>query len=153
VSSAAAAYAQSALSGGSQAGNDFLRNGRKPLHRNHNSDGAQEMSSASAGVKLLRPDERVTKAHTAERVAFALQAWGRERSAPIARVQQIAGVDRKTAAAWYRGKSPPQSEHLLTLARAIPELKGEVRRLLHMESDLDPEFTREMTALLQRYGR
>lgn len=111
------------------------------------------MSSASAGVKLLRPDERVTKAHTAERVAFALQAWGRERSAPIARVQQIAGVDRKTAAAWYRGKSPPQSEHLLTLARAIPELKGEVRRILHMESDLDPEFTREMTALLQRYGR
>lgn len=111
------------------------------------------MDTALTGLKPLRTSERISKEHTAERVAFALQAWGKDKSAPISRVQQIAGVDRKTAAAWYRGKSPPQSEHLLTLARRIPELKGEVRRLLCMEEELDPDFQREFTALMQRYAR
>jgi len=108
------------------------------------------MNTALAGRKPLRPADRVSKEQTAERVAFALQAWGRDKSAPISRVQQIAGVDRKTAAAWYNGKSPPQSEHLFTLARKIPELQGEVRRLSGMDADLDPDFQRELSAFVQR---
>lgn len=96
---------------------------------------------------------KITKAHTAETVKAALHAWGRDKSAPIARVQQIAAVDRKTAEAWWHGKNPPQCHHLINLARVIPELKGEVRRLLGMEQDLDPDFQREMTALMQRYRR
>jgi hypothetical protein len=114
--------------------------------------GDEEVCVATALAGRISPErgnQKITKAHTAERVAFALQAWGRDKSAPIARVQHIAGVDRKTAAAWYNGKSPPQSEHLLNLARAIPELKGEVRRLLHMDAELDPDFQREFARFMQ----
>lgn len=110
------------------------------------------MSSALAG--RINPEQRrITKAHATTAIAAALQEAFRDKSAPIARVQKIAGVDRKTAAAWYYGRSSPQAEHLLTLALRIPELKGEVRRLLCMEADLDPDFQREFTALAQRYQR
>jgi hypothetical protein len=98
-------------------------------------------------------NERVTKADTAERVAFALQAWGKERSYPIARIQHIAGVDRATAAAWWHGRNPPLFHNLINLAAQIPELKAECRRMFAMEQDHHPDFQRDLAALLQRYGR
>jgi len=111
------------------------------------------VTTASTGRTPQERNDRITKDHTAEVVSFALKAWGREKSAPIARVQQIAAVDRKTAEAWWHGKNPPQPHHLFTLARHIPELKAEVRRLLGLEQDHHESFQREAIALLQRYVR
>lgn len=97
--------------------------------------------------------QKITKADTAERVAFAIQAWGRDKSAPIERVRHIAGVDRATAAAWWHGRNAPLFHHLVNLAQEIPQLKAEIRRMFAMEADLHPDFERDLTALLQRYGR
>jgi hypothetical protein len=112
-----------------------------------------DMNTALKGRTPQERNDRITKDHTAEVISFALKAWGREKSAPIARVQQIAAVDRKTAEAWWHGKNPPQPHHLFTLARHIPELKAEVRRLLGLEQDHHESFQREAIALLQRYAR
>lgn len=108
----------------------------------------------SSALKGRTPQEqRVTKAQATGMIAAALQEVFRDKSAPIARVQKIAGVDRKTASAWYHGKASPQAEHLLTLARHIPQLGGEVRRLLCMEAELHEDFQREFNDLVRRYAR
>ncbi len=111
------------------------------------------MNSSSVVRKLPSSAERISKDETAERVAFALQAWGKNRASPIKSLQRLAGVSRKAAEAWWHGKYPPQSDNLLTLARKIPELKAEVRRLLELEQDHAESFQREAIALLQRYAR
>jgi hypothetical protein len=111
------------------------------------------MSSSSVVRKLPSTNDRVTKAQAAERVSFALQAWGKDRSSPIKSLQRLTGVSRKAAEAWWHGRNPPQSDHLFTLARMIPELKSEVARLLELEQDAAESFQREAIALLQRYAR
>jgi hypothetical protein len=137
----------------SQVSNQIRSHLVAPEYTQGNNTKGVGMTTATAGRKPLNANERITAADTAERVKFALQQWGREKSAPIVRVQQIAGVDRKTAASWYHGKSPPRAEHLFNLARHIPELKAEVRRLLGLEQDHHESFQREAIALLQRYAR
>src|SRR5688572_26626949 len=112
-----------------------------------------EMSSSSVVRKLPSTSKGITKAYTAERVSFALQAWGKERASPIKVLARLTGVSRKAAEAWWHGKNPPQSDHLFTLARQIPELKSEVARLLELEQDHAESFQREAIALLQRYAR
>jgi hypothetical protein len=124
----------------------------RPFENHKNSKG-MDMNSSSVVRKLPSTSEGISKAYTAERVAFALQAWGRDRASPIKVLQRITGVSRKAAEAWWHGKNPPQSDHLFTLARNIPELKAEVRRLLELEQDHAESFQREAIALLQRYAR
>jgi hypothetical protein len=113
----------------------------------------RDMNTASVVRKFPSTNERITKEQTAERVSFALQAWGKERSTPIKRIQNIAKVNRKTAEAWWHGRYPPQSDNLFTLARKIPELKAECARLLEMEQDGEPGFSRELIHLMQKYVR
>jgi transcriptional regulator with XRE-family HTH domain len=120
---------------------------------NHKNSKGMDMSSASVVRKLPSTHERITKAQAAERVAFALQAWGKDRASPIKSLQRLTGVSRKAAEAWWHGRNPPQSDHLFTLARKIPELKAEVRRLLELDQDSAESFQREAIALLQRWAR
>ncbi len=120
---------------------------------NHKNSKGMDMKTSSVVCKFPSTPKGITKAETAERVSFALQAWGKDRASPIKCIRRFTGVDRKTAEAWWHGKNPPQSDHLLTLARNIPELKSEVRRLLDMEQDHAEQFQREAIALLQRYAR
>jgi hypothetical protein len=120
---------------------------------NHKNSKGMDMSSSSVVRKLPSTNDRVTKAQAAERVSFALQAWGKDRSSPIKSLQRLTGVSRKAAEAWWHGRNPPQSDHLFTLARMIPELKSEVARLLELEQDAAESFQREAIALLQRYAR
>lgn len=47
----------------------------------------------------------------------------------------------------------PDALHFLRLMATIPELQGEVRRLAGMESDIDPEFARDLTHAFQTYQR
>lgn len=116
---------------------------------------SKEVGVSSVSIRSFIPSRNVPIkiSNTAERVRFALQAWGRNKPAPIKQIQHIAEVDQKTASAWYHGKQPPRADHLLTLALHIPELKAEIRRLLQLEQDHAENFQREATALLQRYAR
>jgi hypothetical protein len=123
-----------------------------PFADNKNAKG-MDMKTASVVCKFPSTPKGITKAYTAERVSFALQAWGKERASPIKCIRRFTGVDRKTAEAWWHGRNPPQTDHLLNLARNIPELKSEVRRLLELEQDQAEAFQREAIALLQRYAR
>lgn len=112
------------------------------------------MSSVSNRINLpCRNVPSIKVRNTAERVQFALQAWGRGKPAPIKQIQHIAEVDQKTASAWYHGKQPPRADHLLTLALHIPELKAEIRRLLKMDEELHPDFQREFARFMQMVGR
>jgi acyl-CoA reductase-like NAD-dependent aldehyde dehydrogenase len=125
-----------------------------PHIENQSIDKRNEMSSRSNWSFLRSPSVPSAKVrNTAERVQFALQAWGKMRPAPIKQIQHIAEVDQKTASAWYHGKQPPRADHLFTLALHIPELKAEIARLLELEQDGAASFQREAIALLQRYAR
>jgi hypothetical protein len=124
-----------------------------PSDKNTKPEGLGMHTALARGTPRERRNEKITKPHTAEVVSIALQAWGRDKSAPIERVRQIAGVDRSTAEAWWHGRNPPLAHHLFTLAQHIPELKAEVRRLLGLEQDHAESFQREAMALLQRYAR
>lgn len=132
--------------------NDVAGHAAVPFDANKNAKG-MDMNSSSVVRKLPSTPDEITKEYTAERVSFALQAWGRERASPIKCLQRLTGVSRKAAEAWWHGRYPPQSDNLLTLARKIPELKAEVRRLLELEQDHAESFQREAIALLQRYAK
>jgi hypothetical protein len=124
-----------------------------PSDKNTKPEGLGMHTALARGTPREHRNGKITKPHTAEVVSIALQAWGRDKSAPIERVRQIAGVDRSTAEAWWHGRNPPLAHHLFTLAQHIPELKAEVRRLLGLEQDHHESFQREAIALLQRYAR
>jgi hypothetical protein len=112
------------------------------------------MTTALKGRTTPEPRyQPITKDHTAEAISGALKSWGRDKSAPIARVQQIAAVDRKTAEAWWHGKNPPPFHQIVNLAKRIPELRSEVRRLLCLEQNGEEEFAREASELLRRFAR
>lgn len=113
----------------------------------------RDMDTASTGGRFPRSAERINSDELAQRVSFVLQAWGRDKSAPISRIQKIGGVGRKTAAAWYYGENAPRSDHLVNLARRIPELKGEVRRLFGLEDELTHDFQRAMHEVIRLYQR
>jgi transcriptional regulator with XRE-family HTH domain len=124
-----------------------------PSYAQETKTDGRDMNTASVVRKFPSTNERITKEQTAERVSFALQAWGKERASPIKVLARLTGVSRKAAEAWWHGKNPPQSDHLFTLARQIPELKSEVARLLDLEQDCDPGFSRELIHLMQKYVR
>jgi hypothetical protein len=116
---------------------------------------SKEVGVSSASIRNFIPSHNVPKRvrNTAEKVKVALQAWGRNKPAPIKQIQHIADVDAKTASAWFHGKQPPRADHLFTLALHVPELKAEIARLLELEQDAAESFQREAIALLQRYAR
>lgn len=133
---------------------DVTRHSVPPHNEKETTNMRNEMSSVSNWNFLRSPTVPSVKVrNTAERVQFALQAWGRGKPAPIKQIQHIAGVDQKTASAWFNGKQPPRADHLLTLALHIPELKAEIARLLELEQDHAESFQREAIALLQRYAK
>lgn len=107
-------------------------------------------SSALTPRKTTEINQKTTKADTTAAVAAALHDHFRNMSAPISRIQQIGGVDRNTASAWYHGHSEPSFHQIINMARQIPELKGEVRRLLQLEADMHEDIQREFTLFMQR---
>jgi hypothetical protein len=133
---------------------DIARHQPAPHIAVKSSDKRNEMSSVSNRINLPSSTvPSITDDDLAERVSFALQAWGKRNPAPIKQIEYIADVDQKTASAWWHGKNPPRPGHLFTLALKIPELKAEIARLLRLEQDHDQSFQREAIALLQRYAR
>jgi hypothetical protein len=64
-------------------------------------------------------------------------------------VARLAGASPQAAKNWLAGQHPPSLVSFLRLLPHSPSL----RKLVAMESDLSPEFTRELNALIQRHLR
>jgi hypothetical protein len=64
-------------------------------------------------------------------------------------VARLAGASPQAAKNWLAGQHPPSLVSFLRLLPHSPSL----RKLVAMESDLSPEFTRELNALIQRHMR
>lgn len=64
-------------------------------------------------------------------------------------IARLAGASPQAAKNWLAGDNPPSLVSFLRLLPHSPSL----RKLVAMESDLSPEFTRELTALIQRHLR
>lgn len=72
---------------------------------------------------------------------------------PVKRIARIANSNTRAAENWWQGKNLPDVVHFLRLAAQIPELKAEVRRLLGLREDLDPEFERSVHDLLRQFWK
>jgi len=64
-------------------------------------------------------------------------------------IARIAGASKKSAENWLAGDHPPSLVYFLRLLPHSPSL----RKLIGMESELHPEFQRELSALIQRHIR
>lgn len=80
------------------------------------------------------------------------KAFSHERHA-IKRIAEIANSNERTAKNWWEYKATPGGLHLSRLVAGVPELQAEWRRLCAMESDLDPEFERELQGFIRSYHR
>lgn len=91
---------------------------------------------------------RVDQGEFTEMISGALKrAFGKERSA-VKRIAQLADCNPRAAQNWLEGRNAPDGLHLLRLAAMVPEMQGEVRRLIGMEADLDPELARDLSRLI-----
>ncbi len=64
-------------------------------------------------------------------------------------VARLAGASPQAAKNWLAGQHPPSLVSFLRLLPHSPSL----RKLVAMESELSPDFTRELSALIQRHMR
>lgn len=83
----------------------------------------------------------------AKQVASALVVdFGHYRSTHKA-IAQRAGVSPETVKRWVAAESAPSLVYFLRLLPHSPSL----RRLVAMDSELSPDFTRELSQLIQRH--
>ncbi len=80
------------------------------------------------------------------------RAFGGERHA-VKRLAEVGGTNETTAKNWLEGRNTPTGLRLLQLAAQVPELRGEIRRLLAMEADGDPELMRDLARVVQQFQR
>ena len=78
--------------------------------------------------------------------------YGPAKSA-IKLIARAANCNERTAENWFTGKNAPGGLHLLRLAAQVPGLQAEVRRLMAMDADLDPDFMRDFCAFRDLVSR
>lgn len=81
-----------------------------------------------------------------------LKAFGSAKSA-AKELARAANCNERTAANLLAKRNLPDALHMLKLMAAVPEFAAEVRRLTGMETDLDPEFERDMSKLFVQWQR
>lgn len=96
---------------------------------------------------MLTPEGLALKVKTCVRRHF-----GDERHA-VKKLSNRAGCDERTARNWWEGRNAPAGHALINLALQVPELRAELRRLLDLEADLDPEMERATDALVRAWLR
>lgn len=69
------------------------------------------------------------------------------------KIARLADTNVRTAENWLYGHNTPDLLHALRLMAKVPGLAGEMRRLMAMESDLDPEFERDFHKLVETFTR
>lgn len=68
---------------------------------------------------------------------------------PVKRIAKAENCGPRTAENHWEGRNLPSLVQALRLGAAVPEFGAELRRLMGMESDLDPELERNLAALVQ----
>ena len=88
-----------------------------------------------------------------ELIAATLRrAVGDDRNA-IKSIARAADTNVHTARNWLQGRNAPGIANFIQLANEYPELRAEARRLLALESDLDPEMERTLLQLMEQVRR
>jgi hypothetical protein len=91
---------------------------------------------------------QLTDTEVTETVAGALRRAYRGNLKLVAR---DADVVADTAKNWVEARNPPRLADFFRLARKCPELRAEALRLMGVESDMDPEFMRDVMMLMQTW--
>ena len=68
-------------------------------------------------------------------------------------IVEITGGGVRTAEHWLAGRHCPDVANFFKLAQELPELQAEVRRILGMQTDMDPEFAQALNAFISTYQR
>lgn len=66
---------------------------------------------------------------------------------PVKRIARAENCGPRTAENHWDGRNLPSLVQALRLGASVPEFGAELRRLMGMEADLDPEFERDLMAL------
>lgn len=69
----------------------------------------------------------------------------------VKKLAEIEDSNTRTAKGHYEGDSLPGVVAFLRTAQQCPTLKAYVRQVLQMETDLDPNFERELNNLFRAY--
>ena len=93
----------------------------------------------------------LTNDTVAEVLRVALQQdFGQQRHA-AKRIARAAGASERSAENWLAGREIPGGVNLLRLALCSPSLAAEVRRIITMEAEHDPDTERAISAAVQAY--
>lgn len=119
------------------------------------SDGDPMLAIGRAGRRKEAGAEVLALSRTAvkDRLAAAMRAAVANSNAPAKALARLADVNAATAKNWLAGKHPPGAVNLLTMLARVPELRAEVRRLTAMEAGIDPEFERDLSAVIAAASR
>lgn len=88
-----------------------------------------------------------------DRICDALRQHVEGNASGVKSLARAANANVRTVENWLAKRSTPDGLHLVRLMATIPEVQAEVRRLAAMEADLDPNFERDMDALVRTYWR
>jgi hypothetical protein len=115
--------------------------------------GAKEVSQATNDRKNQEraPIEKLDEDSFTELFQAALENdYGNLKSKHKEIARHAGAASHKTAEAWTQGISLPGFYRGLKLAAKSPSLAKEVVRLIAMESQIDPEFQRDLVAFMQQ---
>jgi len=87
------------------------------------------------------------------RFAAALRSAFGDTKAAAKNVARAANSNLRAAENWLAGRNAPDAVHMLRLMATVPEFAAEVRRLTGMQSDMDPEFSRDLSRLFEQWQR
>lgn len=88
-----------------------------------------------------------------ERVASAVALGAARVAGGVKAVARAANMNERTVENVMNRRSGPNGWTLIQLARAIPELKAEIRQLLELDAALDPDVERHISGLISAYQR
>ncbi len=74
-------------------------------------------------------------------------------ASPIKQFARDQDINEHTARNIYEGRNAPSFHTLLKMVATIPELASEVRRLTGLLEDLDPEFDRALSRVMQEFDK
>jgi hypothetical protein len=114
----------------------------------------QPMSFGPNGRKFPElPIDELDESGLAKRIANALAVDFGNLKAANKEVANTSGASIKSAENWTGGYNPPSLLYFLRLYAKSPALQAEVRRLTAMETDHDPDFQRDLSALINQLQR
>lgn len=122
-----------------------------PSHAKHAMETTVTTKDLNGRTFQKLPIDMITPSDLAKTVAGALVVDFGDYTAKHKRIAKAAGAaSEKSAENWTQGHNPPSFLHGLRLMAKSPTLRKEIMRLCDLEAGLDPDFQRDLIALIQR---